>query len=150
MFKAFLFVRRNTGVHRLKVKLLELGTYQLPYYMKTKHLTLQDGNDTLWVLYLSNNYGFCKLSTWDLIISFFSLGNFLFFCWTGIIVILGIFFKNIWCSQGCEREVAEAADLDSIERKKESIMRLSWALVHSRNTEDVERGIAMLEGKVDF
>lgn len=26
-------------------------------------------------------------------------------------------------------------------------MRLSWALVHSRQAEDVQRGIAMLEGK---
>lgn len=25
-------------------------------------------------------------------------------------------------------------------------MRLSWALVHSRQAEDVQRGIAMLEG----
>lgn len=46
--------------------------------------------------------------------------------------------------QGCEREVAEAGDAD--ERKSESIMRLSWALVHSRQPEDVQRGIAMLEG----
>lgn len=28
----------------------------------------------------------------------------------------------------------------------ESVMRLSWALVHSRNASDVQRGIAMLEG----
>jgi hypothetical protein len=46
--------------------------------------------------------------------------------------------------QGCEREVAEAGDAG--ERKSESIMRLSWALVHSRQPEDVQRGIAMLEG----
>lgn len=46
--------------------------------------------------------------------------------------------------QGCEREVAEAGD--SNERKSDSIMRLSWALVHSRQPEDVQRGIAMLEG----
>lgn len=26
-------------------------------------------------------------------------------------------------------------------------MRLSWALVHSRRPEDVQRGIAMLEGE---
>jgi fission 1 protein len=26
-------------------------------------------------------------------------------------------------------------------------MRLSWALVHSKQPEDVQRGIAMLEGK---
>lgn len=29
-------------------------------------------------------------------------------------------------------------------------MRLSWALVHSRQPEDVQRGIAMLEGKYIF
>ena len=46
--------------------------------------------------------------------------------------------------QGCEREVSEAGDSDV--RKSESIMRLSWALVHSRQPEDVQRGIAMLEG----
>ncbi|XP_004972350.1 mitochondrial fission 1 protein A-like [Setaria italica] len=40
---------------------------------------------------------------------------------------------------GCEREVAEAA---TEEHKKEGIMRLSWALVHSRNQHDVLRGIA--------
>ncbi|KAK4580933.1 hypothetical protein RGQ29_024552 [Quercus rubra] len=52
-----------------------------------------------------------------------------------------------WCDRdiigGCEREVAEAGD--SNERKSDSIMRLSWALVHSRQPEDVQRGIAMLE-----
>jgi hypothetical protein len=47
--------------------------------------------------------------------------------------------------KGCEREVAEASNGDSDERKNESIMRLSWALVHSRKQEDVQRGIAMLE-----
>ncbi|KAL5134757.1 Mitochondrial fission 1 protein A [Glycine soja] len=54
-----------------------------------------------------------------------------------------------WCDRdviaGCEREVAEAANGDSEERKNESIMRLSWALVHSRQKEDIQRGIAMLE-----
>ncbi|GAU17901.1 hypothetical protein TSUD_330270 [Trifolium subterraneum] len=54
-----------------------------------------------------------------------------------------------WCDgdviAGCEREVAEANNGDSDERKNESIMRLSWALVHSRKQEDVQRGIAMLE-----
>ena len=49
--------------------------------------------------------------------------------------------------QGCEREVAEANEGASEERKNESIMRLSWALVHSRQSEDINRGIAMLEGK---
>lgn len=33
---------------------------------------------------------------------------------------------------------------------KECIMRLSWALVHSRHSEDVQRGIAMLEGEQKF
>ena len=49
--------------------------------------------------------------------------------------------------KGCEREVAEADESASEERKNESIMRLSWALVHSRQSEDINRGIAMLEGK---
>lgn len=49
--------------------------------------------------------------------------------------------------QGCEREVAEARKDESDERTNESIMRLSWALVHSRQPEDVQRGIAMLEGE---
>lgn len=48
--------------------------------------------------------------------------------------------------QGCEREVAEAEKGSSNELKSECIMRLSWALVHSRRPEDVQRGIAMLEG----
>lgn len=50
--------------------------------------------------------------------------------------------------QGCEREVIEAAKGDSEEFKSESIMRLSWALVHSKRPEDVQRGIAMVEGKL--
>ncbi|KAJ0043881.1 hypothetical protein Pint_18194 [Pistacia integerrima] len=49
---------------------------------------------------------------------------------------------------GCEREVAEAANGDSDKLKSESIMRLSWALVHSRQAEDVQRGIAMLEASL--
>lgn len=36
----------------------------------------------------------------------------------------------------------------SDELKSESIMRLSWALVHSRQPEDVQRGIAMLEASL--
>ncbi|KAF9605292.1 hypothetical protein IFM89_015908 [Coptis chinensis] len=47
--------------------------------------------------------------------------------------------------QGCEREVAEVTNGTSDEIKKESIMRLSWALVHSKQPEDVQRGLAMLE-----
>ncbi|XP_050381277.1 mitochondrial fission 1 protein A [Argentina anserina] len=57
-----------------------------------------------------------------------------------------------WCDQdviqGCEREVAEANKGESEEHKSESIMRLSWALVHSRQPEDVHRGIAMLEASL--
>ncbi|KAJ9181019.1 hypothetical protein P3X46_009195 [Hevea brasiliensis] len=49
---------------------------------------------------------------------------------------------------GCEREVAKAAEGDSDELKNESIMRLSWALVHSKRSEDVQRGIAMLEASL--
>lgn len=45
--------------------------------------------------------------------------------------------------QGCEREVTESSE----EQQAESIMRFSWALVHSRQADDVQRGIAMLEGK---
>uniref|UniRef100_A0A0E0HDS4 Mitochondrial fission 1 protein n=1 Tax=Oryza nivara TaxID=4536 RepID=A0A0E0HDS4_ORYNI len=54
-----------------------------------------------------------------------------------------------WCTRdiiaGCEREVAEAANE---EQKSDSIMRLSWALVHSKNQEDVNRGIGMLEASL--
>ncbi|GAB4835266.1 Mitochondrial fission 1 protein A [Ancistrocladus abbreviatus] len=54
-----------------------------------------------------------------------------------------------WCDRdiiaGCEREVAEANKGSSEELKSEGMMRLSWALVHSRQPEDVQRGIAMLE-----
>ncbi|TYK27716.1 mitochondrial fission 1 protein A [Cucumis melo var. makuwa] len=49
---------------------------------------------------------------------------------------------------GCEREAAEAEKSSSGELLKESIMRLSWALVHSRQPEDVHRGIAMLEAAI--
>ncbi|KAK9055504.1 hypothetical protein SSX86_026587 [Deinandra increscens subsp. villosa] len=54
-----------------------------------------------------------------------------------------------WCTDdiiaGCEKEVREVASDATDEAKSESIMRLSWALVHSRQPEDVQRGIAMLE-----
>ncbi|KAM7259238.1 hypothetical protein ACFE04_014979 [Oxalis oulophora] len=54
-----------------------------------------------------------------------------------------------WCDRdiiaGCEREVAEA---DTEERKNDSIMRLSWALVHSREPADVQRGIGMLDASL--
>ncbi|KAL8147343.1 mitochondrial fission 1 protein A-like [Apium graveolens] len=50
-----------------------------------------------------------------------------------------------WCNSdvvsGCEKEVAVSSE----EQKAESIMRFSWALVHSRQPDDVQRGIAMLE-----
>ncbi|KAF3442505.1 hypothetical protein FNV43_RR16421 [Rhamnella rubrinervis] len=76
---------------------------------------------------------------------------------------IGKFFESVgsffgggdqipWCDRdvilGCEREVAETANGESEERKNESIMRLSWALVHSRQAEDVQRGIAMLEASL--
>ncbi|KAK4482442.1 hypothetical protein RD792_009599 [Penstemon davidsonii] len=57
-----------------------------------------------------------------------------------------------WCDSdiiaGCEREVAEAEKGSSDELKSECIMRLSWALVHSRRAQDVQRGIAMLEASL--
>ncbi|KZV56482.1 mitochondrial fission 1 protein A-like [Dorcoceras hygrometricum] len=57
-----------------------------------------------------------------------------------------------WCdpdvTAGCEREVAEAEKNASDEQRSESIMRLSWALVHSRRPDDVQRGIAMLEASL--
>ncbi|PWA48378.1 mitochondria fission 1 protein [Artemisia annua] len=56
-----------------------------------------------------------------------------------------MWYKDSVCfCMNCEKEVTEAAN-DSDEAKSESIMRLSWALVHSRQPEDVQRGIAMLE-----
>ncbi|XAR68434.1 hypothetical protein NMG60_11003543 [Bertholletia excelsa] len=69
---------------------------------------------------------------------------------------IGSFFgggDNIpWCDRdtiaSCEKEAAEAANGASDEVKNESIMRLSWALVHSRKPEDVQRGIAMLEASL--
>ncbi|KAH0712705.1 mitochondrial fission 1 protein A [Solanum tuberosum] len=76
---------------------------------------------------------------------------------------IGNFFESVgnfftggdqipWCDSdivtGCEREVAEVGKGSSDELKKECIMRLSWALVHSRRPEDVQRGIAMLEASL--
>ncbi|KAK4753707.1 hypothetical protein SAY87_001811 [Trapa incisa] len=46
---------------------------------------------------------------------------------------------------GCERVVAEAEKASNDELKSECIMRLFWALDHSRQPQDVQRGIAMLE-----
>ncbi|PHT71456.1 Mitochondrial fission 1 protein B [Capsicum annuum] len=57
-----------------------------------------------------------------------------------------------WCSPdivvGCEKEVADATTGASDEGKNESIMRLSWALVHSKQPQDVQRGIAMLQASL--
>ncbi|GJN07853.1 hypothetical protein PR202_ga25721 [Eleusine coracana subsp. coracana] len=54
-----------------------------------------------------------------------------------------------WCDRdliaGFEGEVAEAA---TEAQKNDSLMRLSWALVHSRQPEDVNRGIGMLQGNI--
>ncbi|KAK1439544.1 hypothetical protein QVD17_05364 [Tagetes erecta] len=69
---------------------------------------------------------------------------------------IGTFFTgsdNIpWCDSdivhGFEREVAEAEKGSSDEDKSACLLRLSWALVHSRRPEDVQRGIAMLEGSL--
>ncbi|CAN4104735.1 unnamed protein product [Withania somnifera] len=76
---------------------------------------------------------------------------------------IGKFFESIgdfftggdqipWCDSdivsGCEREVAEAEKGSSDELRSECIMRLSWALVHSRKPEDMQRGIAMLEASL--
>lgn len=55
-------------------------------------------------------------------------------------------FLSITYLQGCEREVADAEKGSSDKLKSECIMRLSWVLVHSKRPEDVQRGIAMLEG----
>ncbi|VFR02949.1 unnamed protein product [Cuscuta campestris] len=57
-----------------------------------------------------------------------------------------------WCDSdivtGCEREVAEAEKGASETIKNECIMRLSWALVHSKRQEDRQRGIGMLEASL--
>ncbi|XP_010519781.1 PREDICTED: mitochondrial fission 1 protein B isoform X2 [Tarenaya hassleriana] len=49
---------------------------------------------------------------------------------------------------GCEKEVAEAEKGSDEGLKNECIMRLSWALVHSKKPADVQRGIAMLEASL--
>ncbi|XP_042424148.1 mitochondrial fission 1 protein A-like [Zingiber officinale] len=46
---------------------------------------------------------------------------------------------------GCEREVTESG---TTETKNEGLMRLSWALVHSRHSEDVNRGTIHLEARL--
>jgi len=40
----------------------------------------------------------------------------------------------------------EAEKLSSDEQMQDCLLRLSWALVHSKHPQDVHRGIAMLEG----
>ncbi|KDP43668.1 hypothetical protein JCGZ_24126 [Jatropha curcas] len=77
---------------------------------------------------------------------------------------IGKFFESVadfingtdqipWCDRdiiaGCEQEVLEAQKGSNDVLKNECIMRLSWALVHSRQPEDVQRGIAMLESSLD-
>ncbi|KAF8398267.1 hypothetical protein HHK36_017194 [Tetracentron sinense] len=56
-----------------------------------------------------------------------------------------------WCDRDivarCEKEVVEADGVKD-ELRSESILRLSWALVHSRQPENVQRGIAMLEASL--
>ncbi|XP_004491260.1 mitochondrial fission 1 protein A-like [Cicer arietinum] len=50
---------------------------------------------------------------------------------------------------GCEREVAEAEKQSSSDDSmQESLLRLSWALVHSKQPQDVQRGIAMLQSSL--
>ncbi|CAH9050510.1 unnamed protein product [Cuscuta europaea] len=57
-----------------------------------------------------------------------------------------------WCDPdivaGCEREVAEAENGASETTKSECMMRLCWALVHSKRPEDRQRGIAMLDASL--
>ncbi|KAJ7965009.1 Mitochondrial fission 1 protein [Quillaja saponaria] len=57
-----------------------------------------------------------------------------------------------WCDRdvvaGCEREVSEAERGSSDELMKECLLRLSWALVHSRLPDNRQRGIAMLEASL--
>lgn len=45
--------------------------------------------------------------------------------------------------QTCEKDAAES---DSDRKMSENLLKLSWALVHSKRPHDVQRGIAMLEG----
>ncbi|XP_014502739.1 mitochondrial fission 1 protein A [Vigna radiata var. radiata] len=49
---------------------------------------------------------------------------------------------------GCEKEVLEAEKLSSDEHMQDCLLRLSWALVHSKHPQDVHRGIAMLEASL--
>ncbi|KAJ7541631.1 hypothetical protein O6H91_10G067800 [Diphasiastrum complanatum] len=48
--------------------------------------------------------------------------------------------------QNCEREAAaQGVGISEASDQSESMMRLAWALVHSHQPADVQRGIAMLE-----
>ncbi|MCL7050160.1 hypothetical protein MKW94_013282 [Papaver nudicaule] len=49
----------------------------------------------------------------------------------------------------CERDIDEAGDDTPDEVKNENIIKLSWALVHTRQSKDVERGIALLEALIE-
>ncbi|KAL9316010.1 hypothetical protein ACSQ67_017011 [Phaseolus vulgaris] len=49
---------------------------------------------------------------------------------------------------GCEKEVLEAEKVSSDEYMQDCLLRLSWALVHSKHPQDVHRGIAMLEASL--
>ncbi|KAL8159392.1 hypothetical protein V2J09_000929 [Rumex salicifolius] len=81
--------------------------------------------------------------------NFFSGGDQIPWCDRDIISIYPYSIRSLPIfPQGCEREVAEANKGSSDETKSECIMRLSWALVHSRQPEDVQRGIAMLEASL--
>lgn len=74
---------------------------------------------------------------WDSVQSFFTGGDTL--PWTDADIIVN-----------CEREAAgEGTGLSKDSDMSDSIMRLSWALVHSRRSADVQRGIAMLETSLD-
>eukprot|EP01018_Ginkgo_biloba_P035011 Gb_10287 [translate_table: standard] len=73
----------------------------------------------------------------DSVGAFFGMGDYL--PWTDADIIAN-----------CEQEAAgEGAGLSKESDRSESIMRLSWALVHSRRPADVQRGIAMLEAALD-
>lgn len=73
------------------------------------------------------------------------------FYWPRHVTFISVFnLSSVISGQGCEKEVTEASDGISDEQKVERIMRLSWALVHSRQPDDVQRGIAMLEGVIKF
>ncbi|MCL7040950.1 hypothetical protein MKW94_007529 [Papaver nudicaule] len=49
----------------------------------------------------------------------------------------------------CERDIAEVGDDAPDEVKNENIIKLSWALVHTRQLEEVQRGIAMLKAPLE-